>query len=198
MLRFCGEPHPSRLNVKERIGWRTLLVYVLVAPIVRDLAAQAGSGTEPSKGSTHLVHAFHIYCSAPEEHILANLPNSFNMSCIKVNRCLQEEIAFGSQSESARRKPAAISIFRIQKNTVNRTSKDDHFSIALIRLQLSCQNAQCIKLHRQLYSVCLLWVRKRRGENVRDRKAGLGRVLFTSSSFRGFRMVEIEPFGRRC
>jgi len=120
------------------------------------------------------------------------------MSCIKVNRCLQEEIAFGSQSESARRKPAAISIFRIQKNTVNRTSKDDHFSIALIRLQLSCQNAQCIKLHRQLYSVCLLWVRKRRGENVRDRKAGLGRVLFTSSSFRGFRMVEIEPFGRRC
>jgi hypothetical protein len=40
-------------------------------------------------------------------------------------------------------------------------------------------------------------VRKRRGENVRDREAGLGRVLFTSSPFLEFRLAEIEPFDRQ-
>jgi len=61
-------------------------------------------------------------------------------------------------------------------------------------IRVSVSTRRCIKQNRQMLSVPLGWAHKRRGENVRDRKAGLGRVLFTSSPFQKFRLVENEPF----
>lgn len=70
------------------------------------------------------------------------------------------------------------------------------------RLQLSrlpfirvfVRKQRCIKRNRQMFSVPLGSLHKRRGEDVRDRKAGLGRVLFTSPPFNQLRLVENEPF----
>jgi hypothetical protein len=61
-------------------------------------------------------------------------------------------------------------------------------------MRVSVSTRRCIKQNRQTLSVPLRWAHKRRGENVRDRKAGLGRVLFTSSPFPKLRLVENEPF----
>src|SRR5271169_2138740 len=65
---------------------------------------------------------------------------------------------------------------------------------ACIRDTRSVRTLRCTKLDRQLFSASVVWLHKRRGENGRNRKAGLGRVLFTSSPFREFGLGEIRPF----
>jgi hypothetical protein len=65
---------------------------------------------------------------------------------------------------------------------------------ACIRLICSLRTRRCTKLNRQLFSASVVWLHKRRGENGKNRKAGLGRVLFTSSPFREFSSGEIKRF----
>jgi len=43
LFRPDTEPYPSFLNVKERVGWRALLIDGLFVTVAPDLAAQTGS-----------------------------------------------------------------------------------------------------------------------------------------------------------
>jgi hypothetical protein len=57
---------------------------------------------------------------------------------------------------------------------------------ACIRLICLLRTFRCTRLNNQLFSASVVWLHKRRGENGKNRKAGLGRVHFTSSPFREF------------